>query len=128
MRCILFKVELAQPTQRVFFGLPHTVDHVLNAYDEVRLAVSSITEGHVWWIRLGDRRQCQVWRPGLNQNHVASNQACGIRTTPRVCLAVKDHRSVTIGGVSQDLMEMDRKAVEVTNVIGTEIRMKSIVE
>ena len=128
MRCILFKVKLAQSTQRVFFGLPHTIYHVLNVYDEVGLAVSSITEGHVWWIRLGDRRQRQVWRPGLNQNHVASNQACGIRTTPRVCLAVKDNGPVTIGGVSQNLMEMNREAVEVTNVIGTEIRMKSIVE
>lgn len=64
----------------------------------------------------------------MDQNHVASNQAGGICTALRVGLAVEHNRPVTVCGVPKNLMEVNRKAIEVTNVVRAKIRMESIVE
>jgi len=64
----------------------------------------------------------------LDQNHVASNQACSICTTLRVGLAVEHHRPVTVCRVPENLVEVNRKAIEVTNVVRAKIRMESIIE
>jgi hypothetical protein len=64
----------------------------------------------------------------LDENHVAGHKAGGVCAASRIGLTVEDHRAITVGGVSEDLVEKDGESVQVTNVERAEIRMERIVE
>jgi hypothetical protein len=64
----------------------------------------------------------------LDKNHIAGHEASGVCAASRIGFTVEDNRAVTVGGVSEDLMEKDCESVQVTNVERAEIRMESIVE
>lgn len=66
--------------------------------------------------------------PGLDQDHIARHQTSSVGTAPRISLAVKHHCAVTVGGISQNLVEMHGKTIEVSNVERTEVCMEGIVE
>jgi hypothetical protein len=66
--------------------------------------------------------------PGLDENHVAGHEASGVCAASRIGLTVEDNRAITVGGVSEDLVEKDCESVQVTNVERAEIRMECIVE
>lgn len=125
---ILLEIEFTQATERVLFGLPHTIDDILDVQDEIRLAVSSVSERHVGWISLRNRRQRQMRWPGLNENHVASNQTGSIGTASSVCLAVEHYSPVTVRGISENLVEVHCKPVQMANVVRAKVCMKGIVE
>lgn len=112
----------------MFFGPPYTIDHVLDVQDKISLTVPRITERHVRRISLRNRRQSQVGWPGLDQDHVACNETGGIRTTPRISLAIEDNRTVTVGGVPKNLVEKHSETIQVADVQRTEICVKGIVE
>ena len=67
-------------------------------------------------------------RPGLNQHHITRNQARRIGTGPRIRLAVKHHRPLSIGWVPKDLVEMNGESVQVADVQWTEVRVECVVE
>ena len=69
-----------------------------------------------------------MWWPRLNQDHVASNQTCGIGSASRVCSAPKHHCSIIVRWITQYFMKLDSESVEMTNVQGAKVGMKSIVE
>lgn len=69
-----------------------------------------------------------MWWPGLDKDHVASDQASSIGTTPRVWFAVEDHGAVTVLGITKNLMEVDSKSIQVSNVEWTKIRMEGVVK
>jgi hypothetical protein len=48
--------------------------------------------------------------------------------TPRVCAAPEDDCPVLVGRIAQDLVQLDREAVQVTNVKRTKVAMEGIVE
>lgn len=112
----------------MLFGFPHAINNILDGQNEIRLAVSGVTEWHVRRVSLRNWGQSQMRWPGLDENHVASDQASSIGTASRVRLAVKHYRTITVCGVPKDLVEMHRKAVEVTNVVRAKVCMKCIVE
>lgn len=63
-----------------------------------------------------DRCQSQVRRPGLDEDHVAGNQAGRIGTASCIRLRVEYHCTVTVLRLPEDLVELDRKTIQVTNV------------
>ena len=113
---VLFQVELLKLAQIFFFGFPHSVHYILDIQNEIGLAVSCISEGHVGRICLRDRRQRQMGWPCLDQDHVACYQTCGIRPTSRISSAPEYNCFVIVGWVTQDLMKLHRESVEMTNV------------
>lgn len=64
----------------------------------------------------------------MDEDHVASNKTCGIGTTPSVRLRVEHHWAITVGRVAQNLMEMDRKPVQMTYVEWTEVCMERVIK
>lgn len=66
--------------------------------------------------------------PGLDKNHVASDQASSVGTAPRVWFAVEDHSAVTVLGITENLMEIDSKPIQVSNMERTEIRVEGVVK
>lgn len=66
--------------------------------------------------------------PGLNQHHVAGNQACSIGATSGVGLGVENNRTVAICGVAEDLVELDRKPVQMTDMQRAKVRMERVVQ
>ena len=67
-------------------------------------------------------------RPGLDEDHVASHEACGIRAATRVRFTVKYHCTIAVFGIAQDLMEENGKSVQVPDVKRAKIRVESVVE
>lgn len=107
---------------------PDTIHHILDVQNEISLAVSSVTERHVRRVRLRDGCQSQMWRPRLDQNHVACDETRAVGTAPRVCFAVKHHSTIPICRISQNLMEVNCKSVQMSNVERTEVGMEGVVQ
>lgn len=112
----LFQIEFLELAQVLLLGLPNSIHNVLDVQDEVCLTIPSISEGHVWWIGLCNGSQSQVGRPCLYQHHVACNQARGIGSASRICPAPEHDSSIAIGRVTEYLVELHSKSVEVANV------------
>jgi hypothetical protein len=86
-----------------------------------------------------------MWCPGLNQNHVGSQQAGSVCSacynslvfnlrniytevlTPRISLTPEYNWSVLIFGRTQNIVELYSKAVQVSNVQWSKIMMERIV-
>jgi hypothetical protein len=64
----------------------------------------------------------------LDHHHVACHQASSIGPTPRICSAPEYNCSVVVGWVAEDVMEVNSKPVEMTDVQWTEIGVEGIVE
>lgn len=125
---ILFKIEVTQSTQTLFLGSPDTIHNILDVEDKIRLAVASITEGHVRGVSLGDRRQSQMRRPGLDQNHVTCHEACCIGAATCIGLAVENHRPITVTRIAEDLMEENSEPIQMTDVERPEIGVEGVVQ
>lgn len=92
------------------------------------MAVSSIAERHVRRIRLRNGRECKMRRPRLNQDHVASNQAGRVCTASCIRPRVEDYCAVVIRGITEQVMEVDGKAVQMADVEGPEICVERVVK
>jgi hypothetical protein len=125
---ILFKIELFQLAQILFFGLPHAVHHILDVEDEVCLAVASISERHVGRIGLGNGCQSQVRRPSLDHYHITSDQARSVGAASCIGSAPEHHGFVIVGWISQDFVELHCKSVKVTDVERTKVSVEGIVQ
>lgn len=66
-------------------------------------------------------------RPCLNQDHVAGDQTCCVCAASWVRFTPEDHGLVTVGRVTQYLVEVNGKSVEVSNVQRAKIGMEGIV-
>lgn len=64
----------------------------------------------------------------MDENHVAGHEASGVCAASRIGLTIEDHRAITVGGVSENLVEKDCESVQVTNVERAEIGMERVVE
>jgi hypothetical protein len=81
VRDSLFEAEVLQTAETLLLCLPDTVDDVLYGQTVVSLTVAGITERHAWGIHLGDGSQGKMRRPVLDQDHVASKDACSVCAT-----------------------------------------------
>lgn len=125
---LLFQTEILEPAKAFLFGLPDAIYHVLDSKDKVRLAVPGISEWHVWWVSLGNGGQCQVRRPGLNEHHIASYDACNVCSASRVRFGPQNHWTIGIFWVSQDLMKVYRESVQVSDMERAKVCMERIVQ
>lgn len=127
-RDLLFQIELLQLAQALLLRLPNTVDNVLDVENKVSLAVSGISEGHIRRIGLRDGCESQVRRPGLDEHHVAGNQAGSIRPAPGIRSTPKYNCSVIVGWIAKDLMELNGKSVEVSDVKRAKVVVECVVQ
>jgi hypothetical protein len=77
----LFKAKILKTAEAFLLCLPYTVDDVLYSQTVVSLTVAGIAERHAWGIHLGDGGQGKMRWPVLDQDHVASKNACSICAT-----------------------------------------------
>lgn len=66
--------------------------------------------------------------PGLNQDHITSDQTCRICAIPRVRLAPEHNGSIVIFWVAKDFVKMDCESIEMTDMEGPEVGVEGIVE
>ena len=81
VRNSLFEAEVLEATETLLLCLPHTVDDVLYGQAVVSLTVAGIAERHAWRVHLGNGRQSKMRWPILDQDHVASKDACSVCAT-----------------------------------------------
>lgn len=77
----LLKAKVLQAAKALLLCLPHTVDNVLYGETVIGLTVTSVTERHAWRVHLGNGRQSKMRWPVLDQDHVASKDACSVCAT-----------------------------------------------
>jgi hypothetical protein len=53
---------------------------------------------------------------------------CNDCLTPRVCAAPEDYCPVLVGGIAENLVQLDREAVKVADVERAEVAMECVVE
>ena len=125
---LLLEIELLQLAQVLLLGLPNTIDDILNVQNKVGLTVAGISEGHVGWVCLRDRGECQMRWPSLDEHHIARYQAGSIGTTSCICSAPENNRSIIVCWITKDLVELHREPVEMVDVQWAEVVVKGIVQ
>lgn len=69
-----------------------------------------------------------MWWPILNEDHVARQQACRIRSTPRIWFAPEDYSPIFVLRISQYVVQYDSEAIQMTDMQRSEIRVEAVVE
>lgn len=66
--------------------------------------------------------------PSLDQHHIACDETCSICPTSCICATPEDDCAITVGWITEDLVELHGKAVQVTDMQWAEVVVKSVVQ
>ena len=69
-----------------------------------------------------------MWRPGLDKDHVASQQTSSICSRLRVGPAPEDNSAIIVHRIREYLVQLNCESVQVANVKWAEVRMEAVVE
>ena len=145
---VFLEVKVFKVAALFLLGLPDTIYDILDRDAVVSLAVASISEGHQRRLDLGNGRKSEMRRPSLDEHHVASKHAGGVGATyfllveppsktslfvfflltSGVSSAPEDNGPITVLLSTEDLVELNRKAVQVANVQRPKVVVEGIVE